>query len=242
MPSERSRITWDAGTVSAAWHHPAHGGVYLALGHGAGGTLDTPDLVTYADGLAQVGIGAVRFNFLYAEDRRKAPDRQAVLEDCYRAVADQVRRRAPTLFLGGRSMGGRIASHIVASGTPAAGLVSFSATLCTLRANRTGYGTNTSTPSKSRCCSCRGPATRLRSPTCCSERWPACPRPLCTPSTGQITACAFAAAPLRTSCVNSWALRPTGSPTPADLRGAPQTKRADASAGRGRPGSRPRAS
>src|SRR3989442_1713020 len=121
MPSERARITWDGGTVSAAWHHPAHGGVYLVLGHGAGGTLDTPDLVTYADGLAQVGIGAVRFNFLYTEDRRKVPDRQAVLEDCYRAVADQVRRRAQTLFLGGRSMGGRIASHIVASGISAAG-------------------------------------------------------------------------------------------------------------------------
>ncbi|HVH30063.1 MAG TPA: alpha/beta family hydrolase [bacterium] len=123
MPPERSRITWDGGSVSAAWHHPAHGGVYLVLGHGAGGTLDTPDLVTYADELAQRGIGAVRFNFLYSEERRKAPDRQAVLEDCYRAVADQVGRRAQTLFLGGRSMGGRIASHIVASGTRAAGLV-----------------------------------------------------------------------------------------------------------------------
>lgn len=93
------------------------------LGHGAGGTLDTPDLVTYADGLAQRGIGAVRFNFLYAEARRKAPDRPVVLEACYRAIADQVGRRAKTLFVGGRSMGGRIASHIVASGTPAAGLV-----------------------------------------------------------------------------------------------------------------------
>jgi uncharacterized protein len=123
MPSERFRITWDGGTVSAAWHHPAHGGVYLVLGHGAGGTLDTPDLVTYADELARRDIGAVRFNFLYSEQRRKAPDRQAVLEDCYRAVADQVGRRAQTVFLGGRSMGGRIASHIVASGTSAAGLV-----------------------------------------------------------------------------------------------------------------------
>jgi uncharacterized protein len=109
--------------VSAAWHHPAHGRVYLVLGHGAGGTLDTPDLVTYADELAQRDIGAVRFNFLYSEERRKAPDRQTVLEDCYRAVADQVGRRAQTVFLGGRSMGGRIASHIVASGTSAAGLV-----------------------------------------------------------------------------------------------------------------------
>src|SRR3989442_6085201 len=118
MPSERARITWGGGTVSAGWHRPAHGGVYLVLGHGAGGTLDTPDLVTYADGLAQVGIGAVRFNFLYTEDRRKVPDRQAVLEDCYRAVADQVRRRALTLLLGGRSMRWPVAYHNVASGNP----------------------------------------------------------------------------------------------------------------------------
>jgi predicted alpha/beta-hydrolase family hydrolase len=65
----------------------------------------------------------VRFNFLYAEERRKAPDRQAVLEACYRAIVEEVGHRAKTVFVGGRSMGGRIASHIVANGTPASGLV-----------------------------------------------------------------------------------------------------------------------
>ncbi len=123
MPAERASITWNGGTVSAAWHHPARGGVYLVLAHGAGGTMHTPDLVAYAEALATRGIGAVRFNFPYAEDRRRAADRQAVLETCYRAVAEQVAPRAARLFLGGRSMGGRIASHIVATGTSAAGLV-----------------------------------------------------------------------------------------------------------------------
>jgi predicted alpha/beta-hydrolase family hydrolase len=123
MPAERASITWNDSAVSAAWHHPARGGVYLVLAHGAGGTMHTPDLAAYADALVTRGIGAVRFNFPYAEARRRAPDRQAVLETCYRAVAAQVASRAERLFLGGRSMGGRIASHIVASGTPAAGLV-----------------------------------------------------------------------------------------------------------------------
>src|SRR3989442_9909013 len=98
MPSERARITWDGGTVSAAWHHPAHGGVYLVLGHGAGGTLDTPDLVTYAHGLAQVGIRALRFNFLYTEDRRNAPDRQAAFENSPPALPHPRKRLARAVF------------------------------------------------------------------------------------------------------------------------------------------------
>jgi predicted alpha/beta-hydrolase family hydrolase len=65
----------------------------------------------------------VRFNFLYAEGRRKIPDPQQTLEACYRAVAEQVARRASRMLLGGRSMGGRIASHVAAGGLPVAGLV-----------------------------------------------------------------------------------------------------------------------
>lgn len=85
--------------------------------------MHTPELVKYAGALAAHGIGAVRFNFPYAQARRRAPDRQALLETCYRAVVDNVARRAGRLLLGGRSMGGRIASHLVADGIPAAGLV-----------------------------------------------------------------------------------------------------------------------
>lgn len=123
MNLERAAISWEGGTVSAAWHHPPAGRTYLVLGHGAGGTMHTPDLVKFSEAIATRGVGAVRFNFPYAEARRRAPDRQAVLEACYTAVAQQVARRADRLFLGGRSMGGRIASHIVAGGFPAAGLV-----------------------------------------------------------------------------------------------------------------------
>lgn len=120
---ERGTIEWKDGAVSAVWNHPARGETYLVLGHGAGGTLHTPGLAAFAETLADRGIGTVRFNFPYAEARRKIPDPRARLEACYQGVAAQVAERADRLFLGGRSMGGRVASHIVAAGYPAAGLV-----------------------------------------------------------------------------------------------------------------------
>jgi len=123
MTGERGSIEWKDGKVSAVWHHPAHGGTYLVLGHGAGGNLHTPGLAAFAEALADRGIGAVRFNFPYSEEKRKIPDPRAKLEACYRAVADRAAERAERLLLGGRSMGGRIASHVVADGYPAAGLV-----------------------------------------------------------------------------------------------------------------------
>lgn len=123
MTIERIAIPWAEGTVSAAWHHPARGSTYLVLAHGAGGTMHTPALVQLAGALAERDIGVLRFNFPYTETNRKTPDPPHVLTGCYRAVAEHAGRRAGRLLLGGRSMGGRIASHIVADGAAAAGLV-----------------------------------------------------------------------------------------------------------------------
>ncbi|MGH2373774.1 MAG: alpha/beta hydrolase family protein [bacterium] len=123
MAVEKGSFAWEGGTVSAAWRHPVRGQTYVVLGHGAGGNLHTPGLAKFTDALAARGVGTVSFNFPYAEARRKVPDRQPILESCYRSIADQVKKRASRLFVGGRSMGGRIASHIVADGFPAAGLV-----------------------------------------------------------------------------------------------------------------------
>lgn len=116
----------DDGTVSGAWHHPTQGNTYVVLAHGAGGNLNTPGLTRYAEGLANRGIGAIRFNFPYAEAKRKIPDRAPRLEAAFRAVAEKVRSRASILYLGGRSMGGRIASHLLADGFGANGLICMS--------------------------------------------------------------------------------------------------------------------
>lgn len=123
MTLERARFEWDGGSVSGAWHHPARGKTYLVLGHGAGGPMQTPALVSFAEAMCDRGIGTVRFNFPYTEAGRKAPDPQPRLISCYRAVATAVAGKASELFLGGRSMGGRIASHVVAEGLHAQGLV-----------------------------------------------------------------------------------------------------------------------
>ena len=115
---EKVSFVWDGGAVSGFWHHPPRSATYLVLAHGAGGNLHTPSLVPFAEALTEAGVGAVRFSFPYAEAGRKVPDPQPRLEACYRAVAQQVGKRATRLFLGGRSMGGRIASHVVADGFP----------------------------------------------------------------------------------------------------------------------------
>jgi hypothetical protein len=79
-----------------------------------------------ADGLASEGIRICRFNFVYSEAGRKGPDRQPVLQETYRAVAEHARKGwGGRTFVGGKSMGGRIASHVVADGYDVDGLVFF---------------------------------------------------------------------------------------------------------------------
>lgn len=88
----------------------------LVLGHGAGAPQTHPWMVAMSKAIAQLGIEVVTFNFLYTEARRRAPDRPAVLEATWRAVIDAVRARGgpPRLCIGGKSMGGRIATMVAA--------------------------------------------------------------------------------------------------------------------------------
>jgi hypothetical protein len=86
--------------------------------------MDTPSLRGLQERLAVSGVTAVRFNFLYSQNGRKSPDREGHLVACSRSVADWVKRelRPSKLFLGGRSMGGRMASYLVADGYECDGL------------------------------------------------------------------------------------------------------------------------
>jgi predicted alpha/beta-hydrolase family hydrolase len=82
-------------------------------------------MVKMATVLSTRGVDVVTFNFLYAEAKRRAPDRNDLLEATWRAVIDTVRARgASRLLIGGKSMGGRIATQVAAQGGLAlAGLV-----------------------------------------------------------------------------------------------------------------------
>jgi len=84
-------------------------------------------MVAFANALAERGIDVVTFNFLYSEHRRRIPDPNGRLEACCRAVIETVRARITPdddLAIGGKSMGGRIASQVAAGDTgDLAGLV-----------------------------------------------------------------------------------------------------------------------
>jgi uncharacterized protein len=97
----------------------------LIIAHGAGGPMHTPFIRYFHSELAKRGFLTVKFNFPYMEARRRVPDRREILEESYRTVVDQARngRPKPTrLFIGGKSMGGRIASQIAANGVDVNGL------------------------------------------------------------------------------------------------------------------------
>jgi predicted alpha/beta-hydrolase family hydrolase len=89
----------------------------LILAHGAGAGQHGAFMTSFATALAELGVDVVTFNFLYVERRRRIPDRKPALEACYRAVIQAVRRELDgALFIGGKSMGGRIATHVAADG------------------------------------------------------------------------------------------------------------------------------
>ena len=113
------------GEVSVVVTRPKSFRFIIALAHGAGGNLHSSPLQNLTRGLAEQAIGAARFNFLYSENKKKTPDRQPQLLACWRSVADWLKRELdpPLLFLGGKSMGGRMASYLAAEGYSCAGLV-----------------------------------------------------------------------------------------------------------------------
>ena len=121
MP-ERLRIDLAGDTQVTALAYPAREdaarGATLVLGHGAGADQTSRFMVSFAQGLADRGIETVTFNFPYMERRLRLPDPSARLEACYGAVIASVQSwpgRAGSLFIGGKSLGGRIASQVAAA-------------------------------------------------------------------------------------------------------------------------------
>ena len=90
----------------------------LIIAHGAGGPMHSPFIRYFHTELAKRGFIAVKFNFPYMEAGRKVPDRRDVLEGSYRTIIEQVRSHmgnGSRMFIGGKSMGGRIASQVAAA-------------------------------------------------------------------------------------------------------------------------------
>ncbi|HEM47519.1 MAG TPA: hypothetical protein ENO23_10810 [Alphaproteobacteria bacterium] len=126
---ERRILVEEGIEVGSVWSRPSVGAPQrvVILAHGAGNDMHAPFLRHMHEGLAARGAVSIRFNFPYKEQGRKAPDRAPRLEATWRAVIAAVRAEAQLaglpLVLGGKSMGGRMASHLAAAGEPCAGLL-----------------------------------------------------------------------------------------------------------------------
>jgi predicted alpha/beta-hydrolase family hydrolase len=123
----RWRIAVGSDQTEAAWDAPPGGQprAVFACAHGAGGHMDDRALLAVRDTLLPLGVGLVRFNFLYKARGSARPDLMPRLLECWNAVVARVREElAPrVLIVGGRSMGGRAASVMVSEGADVDGLL-----------------------------------------------------------------------------------------------------------------------
>lgn len=122
MPSPRSRTE-----VVVDRPRKLTGAVFV-LAHGAGGSKDDPLLVDLKDALVARGHAIVRFEFAYRAAGKKLPDKAPVLEATWRDALAAARRslarsKPRAWIIGGKSMGGRIASHLAAQGETVDGLL-----------------------------------------------------------------------------------------------------------------------
>jgi hypothetical protein len=119
---ESVRVAVASGSVTALRYPAAEPAapLTLVLGHGAGAPQTSDFMVAFAQALAHRGFPTVTFNFPYMEEGRRLPDRSPILEAAFRAVIAAVRGRADAgrgrLVIGGKSLGGRMASHVAAAG------------------------------------------------------------------------------------------------------------------------------
>jgi predicted alpha/beta-hydrolase family hydrolase len=112
-------------TLDLMFNGPEDSPRTIALAHGAGAGMDTAFMNAFATGLAEQGCRVVRFEFPYMAEYRRSgnkrpPDREPTLRDAWLRVVETLGREH--LVIGGKSMGGRIAS-LVADEAGVAGLV-----------------------------------------------------------------------------------------------------------------------
>ena len=124
MPDEAEQLTVQVNDKEAvtALLYPAakndRAGLTVVLGHGAGANQASGFMRMFAKGLAARGLDVMTFNFIYMEQGRSVPDQKPKLEACYRAVIEETLKhkklKKNRLVVGGKSMGGRIASQVMA--------------------------------------------------------------------------------------------------------------------------------
>ena len=127
----RKIVVDDKVIVSSVWAVPEHYDRNLALviAHGAGNDMHNPFLSYLHTDIADKGVLCVKFNFPYKEQGRRAPDPAPKLMQTWRAVIKVLGSKSKLLpknvFFSGKSLGGRMASMVVAEDANAQGLIFF---------------------------------------------------------------------------------------------------------------------
>jgi predicted alpha/beta-hydrolase family hydrolase len=127
--SSELAVPLETGAISALVYPAESPAASLILAHGAGAGQRSAFMVACATGLAACGIEVITFDFAYMAAKRKIPDRGPTLEATYQTVIETVRGELDSarrfLFIGGKSMGGRIATQVAAASRelPVTGLV-----------------------------------------------------------------------------------------------------------------------
>lgn len=118
------------GTIGVPEWWPSGHRTGVLLGHDVGADLNQPLLVQLQDRLTDSGFLSIRFNFPYAEQGKKRPDALPLLERTYRTAVQALLadpEEAPArLIFGGFGLGARVASHVIANGLKADGLLCIS--------------------------------------------------------------------------------------------------------------------
>jgi predicted alpha/beta-hydrolase family hydrolase len=134
MPLERLTISvpHEPKALSAILEAPdgSGRGSAVLLAHGAGFGMESPWMARLAAGLVARGFRVLRFNYPYRQraghaGAERPPDRREVLEEAHERALETLAARADgrRLLLAGKSLGGRIATHLAAKGSTCAGLV-----------------------------------------------------------------------------------------------------------------------
>lgn len=113
--------------------YESHSKVVLILAHGAGAPADSTFMEELSAALEREGIGTIRFEFPYMQKRRKdgkkrPPDREPVLLEYFSGVIDRVRAELGSgslILVGGKSMGGRMASILASRRDDIDGVICF---------------------------------------------------------------------------------------------------------------------
>jgi uncharacterized protein len=119
------RVAIQDEATSALYEPAENAGAVFVAAHGAGSHMHHGSMLALSKMLRGHGFDVVRFNFLYREKGARAPDRMPKLEACFAAVAERARSETGSkkLVIGGRSMGGRVASMLASAGFSCDGLL-----------------------------------------------------------------------------------------------------------------------